>query len=522
MSLRQSLLCALVFYVGTLSSAFSMAGEAVNGLLTAAPGKELTIVSYFLDLTSAEAETVALWTEDDRAGGSVAEVSPAGEGFRDEFSSSTPAPSWNAGVTEQPSLPSDSSSPDPLPIAGTGGLDEIGAFVSLPQAWVSPGTRFTLSGHIGKQAVPSGLPTGALFTRPGLAADSPDRDSQDALGDSIPTTESDQQDSTEAPSSGTSAPDLPTTASDFPTTVPATQPLLPSPQLPPNRTVLGGSVATDIGREGPGFIGMNPEHPPWLEGPSKGPGSASKDATGTRPTTAKEEAQGPKQQVTCRDWSKLAGKNYVILNLTENTECEVFRTREGLKLLKLVAQSFSRKLSTPADSWLISLSKPSEDEKHLLMMLASDRGTIPAKEVLMMLGEVKENLKEIGIHNVTSAAGCQGRPSHPRGDYGKLFVVLVIIGSICAVIIVSGLVYICWQRRLPKLKNMSHGEELHFVENGCHDNPTLDITIDSTSEMQEKKPSVNGDAVECSGGWSTLITKGSKDEPDSFEEDTHL
>eukprot|EP00061_Rhincodon_typus_P008457 g31071.t1 len=188
-----------------------------------------------------------------------------------------------------------SSSPDPLPIAGTGGLDEIGAFVSLPQAWVSPGTRFTLSGHIGKQAVPSGLPTGALFTRPGLAADSPDRDSQDALGDSIPTTESDQQDSTEAPSSGTSAPDLPTTASDFPTTVPATQPLLPSPQLPPNRTVLGGSVATDIGREGPGFIGMNPEHPPWLEGPSKGPGSASKDATGTRPTTAKEEAQGPKQ-----------------------------------------------------------------------------------------------------------------------------------------------------------------------------------------------------------------------------------
>ncbi|XP_060691810.1 podocalyxin-like protein 2 [Hemiscyllium ocellatum] len=518
MSLRQSLLCALVFCVGTLSSVFAMAGEAVTGLLMAAPGKELTTMSYFLDLTSADVETVALWTKDGRVGGSVAEISPAGEGFHEEFSSS---PAWNGGVHEEPKLSSDSSTPDPLPIAETIESGEIGAFVSLAQAWVSPSTRSRPSGQTGEQAVTSSSPTGALFTRPSLAADSPDGDSPD---DSTTTTESDpadRRDSTEALTSATSAPDLPTAASDFPTTVATSYPLLPSPPHPPSSTALSGSVATVTDWEGAGSIGMDPEHPPGLEGPSAEPGSAPKDAIGTRPTTAREEPLGPKQ-VTCRDWSKLAGRNYVILNMTENTECEVFRTREGLKLLKLVAQSFSRKLSSPADSWLISLSKPSEDEKHLLMMLASDRGTIPAKEVLMMLGEVKENLKEIGIHNVTSATGCQGRPSHPRGDYGKLFVVLVIIGSICAVIIVSGLVYICWQRRLPKLKNMSHGEELHFVENGCHDNPTLDITIDSTSEMQEKKPSVNGDAVECSGGWSTLITKGSKDEPDSLEEDTHL
>lgn len=35
-------------------------------------------------------------------------------------------------------------------------------------------------------------------------------------------------------------------------------------------------------------------------------------------------------------------------------------------------------------------------------------------------------------------------------------------------------------------------EELHFVENGCHDNPMLDVTNDSQPEMQEKKPSTNG------------------------------
>lgn len=41
-----------------------------------------------------------------------------------------------------------------------------------------------------------------------------------------------------------------------------------------------------------------------------------------------------------------------------------------------------------------------------------------------------------------------------RGDYGTLFVVLVIIGAICFIIIVLGLLYNCWQRRLPRLKHV--------------------------------------------------------------------
>lgn len=61
---------------------------------------------------------------------------------------------------------------------------------------------------------------------------------------------------------------------------------------------------------------------------------------------------------------------------------------------------------------------------------------------------------QIGIQNYTTTTSCQSRPSQPRSDYGKLFVVLVIIGSICAIIIILGLIYNCWQRRLPKMKNM--------------------------------------------------------------------
>ncbi|MBN3277016.1 PDXL2 protein, partial [Polyodon spathula] len=201
---------------------------------------------------------------------------------------------------------------------------------------------------------------------------------------------------------------------------------------------------------------------------------------------------------------------------------ELFQMEKGDRLLAMLEKAFSRKMDNPQGTWFISLSKPNRQDKQLLMTVAGEQGVIPTKDVLSMLGEIRKSLYDIGIQNYTSATSCQSRPTQSRSDYGKLFVVLVIIGSICVVIIVSGIIYICWQRRLPKLKNMSHGEELHFVENGCHDNPTLDVTIDSQSEMQEKKSNVNGVAMDGVDNWHISINKTAKEQGDNYEEDTHL
>ncbi|XP_077081369.1 uncharacterized protein podxl2 isoform X2 [Siphateles boraxobius] len=230
------------------------------------------------------------------------------------------------------------------------------------------------------------------------------------------------------------------------------------------------------------------------------------------------------EQVICVDWSNLAGKGYVILNMTDNFDCDEFRMESGDRLLELLENTFSRKLNIPQESWLIFLSKPTQQDHQLLMALASEQEIIAPKDVLSMLGEIRRGLYEIGIQNYSTVNTCHSRPSQTRSDYGKLFVVLVIIGSVCVLIIASGIIYICWQRRLPKLKNMSRGEELHFVENGCHDNPTLDVTSDSQSEMQEKKLSANGVTAAADGGsgWQVLVNKPGKDEEDNQEEDTHL
>ncbi|XP_066526284.1 podocalyxin-like protein 2 [Hoplias malabaricus] len=240
-----------------------------------------------------------------------------------------------------------------------------------------------------------------------------------------------------------------------------------------------------------------------------------------------ETFHDPSVQVNCVDWKNLEEKGYIILNMSENYDCEEFRMDSGDRLLEMLESAFSRKMNSPQGSWGITLSKPSRKERQLLMSLTTEHEPISTKEVLAMLGEMRRGLYEIGIQNFSSVSTCHSKSGQIQSDYGKLFVVLVIIGSVCMIIIASSLIYICWQRRLPKMKNMSRGEELHFVENGCHDNPTLDVASDGQSEMQEKKHSANGVAVGSGGGgggsgWQVLVNKPGKEEEDNQEEDTHL
>ncbi|XP_027859953.1 podocalyxin-like protein 2 isoform X1 [Xiphophorus couchianus] len=233
------------------------------------------------------------------------------------------------------------------------------------------------------------------------------------------------------------------------------------------------------------------------------------------------------RQVVCVNWNELTGRGYVVLNMTKNMNCEEFRVCGGVQLLKIMEREFARRMNSPEGSWVLYLSKPTHQQHQLLMNVASAHGVIATQEVLDMLGEIKKGLDKVGIQNYSAATSCQSRPSKTRSDYGKLFVVLVIIGSICMVIITSGFIYICWQRRLPGMKSMFPAEELHSVENGYHDNPTLDVTNDSQAEMREKKPSTNGLTGAGEGGgddssrWQAFVNQAAT-EDDEEEQDTHL
>ncbi|KAG7234505.1 hypothetical protein INR49_004520 [Caranx melampygus] len=97
---------------------------------------------------------------------------------------------------------------------------------------------------------------------------------------------------------------------------------------------------------------------------------------------------------------------------------------------------------------------------------------------------------------------------------------IAILASCGALLIMIVILAVCASHhRKPYNENQQHlTEELHTVENGYHDNPTLEV-MEVQPEMQEKKM-LNG---EFNDSWIVPYDNMPKDEiclPD--EEDTHL
>ncbi|XP_044042973.1 podocalyxin [Siniperca chuatsi] len=97
---------------------------------------------------------------------------------------------------------------------------------------------------------------------------------------------------------------------------------------------------------------------------------------------------------------------------------------------------------------------------------------------------------------------------------------IAILASCGALLIMIVILAVCASHhRKPYNENQQHlTEELHTVENGYHDNPTLEV-MEVQPEMQEKKMALNGEFNNDS--WLVPIDNLLKEDiPD--EEDTHL
>uniref|UniRef100_A0A3P9JRW8 Podocalyxin n=1 Tax=Oryzias latipes TaxID=8090 RepID=A0A3P9JRW8_ORYLA len=119
------------------------------------------------------------------------------------------------------------------------------------------------------------------------------------------------------------------------------------------------------------------------------------------------------------------------------------------------------------------------------------------------------------IVNSSLAANYYEEITKPR-DNKTLIAILASCGSLLIMIII--LAVCASHHRRPYSENQQHlTEELQTVENGYHDNPTLEV-MEVQPEMQEKKVALNG---EFNDSWIVPIDNLLKEEiPD--EEDTHL
>ncbi|NXM02575.1 PODXL protein, partial [Tyrannus savana] len=95
-----------------------------------------------------------------------------------------------------------------------------------------------------------------------------------------------------------------------------------------------------------------------------------------------------------------------------------------------------------------------------------------------------------------------------------IITIVTLAGSLLLVAAIYGC---CHQRFSQKKDQQRLTEELQTMENGYHDNPTLEV-METSSEMQEKKVNLNG---ELGDSWIVPLDTLMKEDLEE-EEDTHL
>ncbi|XP_008939442.1 PREDICTED: podocalyxin, partial [Merops nubicus] len=155
------------------------------------------------------------------------------------------------------------------------------------------------------------------------------------------------------------------------------------------------------------------------------------------------------------------------------------------------------------------------------------------EKVLEELKEKTDKLEELGIANVSATSDRLERETITDEFSTPLIITIVTLAG--SLLLVAAIYGCCHQRFSqkkdqhihPDLPGFDDGhvalifnrltEELQTMENGYHDNPTLEV-METSSEMQEKKVNLNG---ELGDSWIVPLDTLMKEDLEE-EEDTHL
>ncbi|NXN70278.1 PODXL protein, partial [Nyctibius grandis] len=121
---------------------------------------------------------------------------------------------------------------------------------------------------------------------------------------------------------------------------------------------------------------------------------------------------------------------------------------------------------------------------------------------------------QLGIANITYDKMEREMVINDEFSTPLIITIVTLAGSLLLIAAIYGC---CHQRFSQKKDQQRLTEELQTMENGYHDNPTLEV-METSSEMQEKKVNLNG---ELGDSWIVPLDTLMKEDLEE-EEDTHL
>ncbi|XP_021513196.1 podocalyxin [Meriones unguiculatus] len=212
------------------------------------------------------------------------------------------------------------------------------------------------------------------------------------------------------------------------------------------------------------------------------------------------------------DPAVMPGEELLILNLTGAGLCEGSPPNE--KLVELLCHSIKASFNSAQDQCTLQVAPILKSQAVAMKRVTIETKLLP-KAVYELLKEKWDDLREAGVSDMT--LGREG-PPEANEDRFSLPLIITIVCMASFLLLVAALYGCCHQRISQRKDQQRLTEELQTVENGYHDNPTLEV-METPSEMQEKKVvNLNG---ELGDSWIVPLDNLTKDDLDE-EEDTHL
>ncbi|XP_030430435.1 podocalyxin isoform X1 [Gopherus evgoodei] len=218
----------------------------------------------------------------------------------------------------------------------------------------------------------------------------------------------------------------------------------------------------------------------------------------------------PQNKILCKD-QNLSSDSAIILTLKDPIHCgsPVDPSLHNM-LCKAVKATFNRS----RDICTVRLAAAGKPSNKIAVLGVSVQTNAAPKELFELLGMKKAELRQLGIGNVTYA---DKQMEDENEDRFSMPLIITIVCMACSLLLVAAIYGCCHQRVARRKDQQRLTEELQTMENGYHDNPTLEV-METSSEMQEKKVNLNG---ELGDSWIVPMDNLTKEELEG-EEDTHL
>lgn len=221
-----------------------------------------------------------------------------------------------------------------------------------------------------------------------------------------------------------------------------------------------------------------------------------------------------KTKIHCEPPERLNEK-MLILNLTKTSLCAVSPEKPpDNKLVTLLCRAAKTNFNASQDQCDVRLIPVPEIQALAVKDITIQTNFLP-QTIYESLKDKWDDLREVGVSNMQ--LGDQGPPEETEDRFSMPLIITIV--CMASFLLLVAALYGCCHQRLSQRKDQQRlTEELQTVENGYHDNPTLEV-METSSEMQEKKVvNLNG---ELGDSWIVPLDNLIKDDLEE-EEDTHL